>query len=169
MLHIQIGCLQLYLPPLPLTSMLSIFNLSLSPSCCLCKTLASSLSRVTQHAKFAGSRIKVRKPKRSTDRDNKGGVKESRESSEASLFRLFFNTALMEFIIHLVIVCSLNPSYIYLYLYICYNLYTSKKNGWGELKGTTLMDVLYPHMVPKASRRDPDNLLFQRKWYCSMY
>lgn len=78
MLHIHIGCLQLYLPPLPLTSMLRIFNLSLSPSCCLCKTLASSLSRETQHAKFAGSRIKVRKPKRSTDRDNKGEGKESR-------------------------------------------------------------------------------------------
>lgn len=31
-------CLQLYLPPLPLTSMFCIFNSLLSLSCCLCKT-----------------------------------------------------------------------------------------------------------------------------------
>lgn len=58
--------------------MFCIFNPSLSPSCWLCKTLASSLSRVTQHPKFAVSRIKVKNPRRGNDRDNKGEVKELR-------------------------------------------------------------------------------------------
>lgn len=40
--------------------------------------LSPLLSRVTQHAKFAGSRIKVKNPGRSKDRDNKGQVKELR-------------------------------------------------------------------------------------------
>lgn len=39
-----------------------------------------------------------------------------------------------------------------------------QKNGWGELKGTPLMEVLYPHMIPKASFHDQDNLFFQMKW-----
>lgn len=43
-LHIQIGCLQLYLPPLPLTSMFCISNPSLTPSLCLLTTLASSFT-----------------------------------------------------------------------------------------------------------------------------
>lgn len=42
--RIQMGCLQLYLPPLPLTSMLCIFNSPLTPSLCLCATLASPLT-----------------------------------------------------------------------------------------------------------------------------
>lgn len=93
-LHIQIGCLQLYLTPLPLTSMFCIFNPSVSPSCCLCKTLASSLSRVTQHVKFAGSRIKVKNLRKDKDRDNKVEVR-AKNPQKPLYFDCFLNTGLM--------------------------------------------------------------------------
>lgn len=47
------------------------------------------LSRVTQSAKFAGSKIKVKNLEKT---DNKGEVKESWEFCEASIFLMFFNS-----------------------------------------------------------------------------